>query len=389
VYTVTAFQLLGAKISIFVIYSSFILYNIIMKLYQDILNQAKSAASRKMGIIDNSGIIIACSDMSQIGESRYDIVELFEQADDISVLAYKGNVYRPLPAPGSQFVNIAFVEGDDEYAHVISNMLDIALCSAKLSYDEKYDRATFVKNITLDLVPSGEISARARELQMNNGQTRAVLLIRQIERYDSAAIDILLSLFPEHDNDFVIALENGDIVLIKEVQEGISGEGLHKLAKGIADTLNTELYLRLVIGISTPSNNLRELSASYKEAIAAIDVNKVFDNEQNIIYYGNLGIGRLIYRLPAKLCQTFLNELNKSGAIDTIDEETMRTIQMFFELNLSISETARKLFIHRNTLVYRIEKLKRITGLDVRNLDDAIVFKVAHMVKKYLKSQGK
>ena len=153
------------------------------------------------------------------------------------------------------------------------------------------------------------------------------------------------------------------------------------------DPLKNELFIKTIIGIGTPAEHMRSLADSYKEAQTAIDVGKVFDTERSIINYENLGIGRLIYQLPTTLCEIFLSEVFKKSAIDSLDQETLFTINKFFENNLNVSETSRKLFVHRNTLVYRLEKIKKLTGLDLRQFDHAIVFKVALMVRKYLSSR--
>ena len=150
------------------------------------------------------------------------------------------------------------------------------------------------------------------------------------------------------------------------------------------DTLSSEFYTHCSVGIGTIVNNIKDLARSFKEAQTALEVGKVFDTEKPIVSYNNLGIARLIYQLPTTLCEMFLKEVFKKGSIDSLDHETLFTIQRFFENNLNVSETSRKLFVHRNTLVYRLEKIKKITGLDLREFEDAIVFKVALMVKKYL-----
>ena len=133
--------------------------------------------------------------------------------------------------------------------------------------------------------------------------------------------------------------------------------------------------------------NIKDLARAYKEAQVAIEVGKVFDTEKNIISYENLGIGRLIYQLPTTLCEMFLQEVFKKGSIESLDRETLMTVLCFFENNLNVSETSRKLFVHRNTLVYRLEKIRKITGLDLREFEHAITFKVALMVRKYLTSK--
>ena len=176
------------------------------------------------------------------------------------------------------------------------------------------------------------------------------------------------------------------------VARGGLGDGLidnhDEIAEEIEKKLHDDLNLKCVIGIGTTAKHLRVLADKYKEAQVAIEVGKVFDTEKSIIHYDNLGIGRLIYQLPTTLCEMFLSEVFKKNPIEALDQETLYTINKFFENNLNVSETSRKLFVHRNTLVYRLEKIKKLTGLDLREFDDAITFKVALMVKKYLTSRG-
>lgn len=202
------------------------------------------------------------------------------------------------------------------------------------------------------------------------------------------AIDVVQSLFPEKQVDFVLSISETDVALIKQLSDTTESKDLYKVAKQIEDALAEELNVKAVIGIGTIVSHIRDLARAYKEAQVAIDVGKVFDTEKSIINYENLGIGRLIYQLPTTLCEMFLQEVFKKNPIDALDQETLFTINKFFENNLNVSETARKLFVHRNTLVYRLEKIKKLTGLDLREFDDAITFKVALMVKKYLISRG-
>ena len=195
-------------------------------------------------------------------------------------------------------------------------------------------------------------------------------------------------LVPDRQQDFVLSVNETDIAVVKQILPGTERDELIRIAQQIEETLKTELFIKTVIGIGTVAGHLRELADAYKEAQVAIEVGKVFDTEKNIISYENLGIGRLIYQLPTTLCEMFLQEVFKKNPIDALDKETLFTINKFFENNLILSETARKLFVHRNTLVYRLEKIKKLTGLDLREFDDAITFKVALMVKKYLASRG-
>ena len=194
-------------------------------------------------------------------------------------------------------------------------------------------------------------------------------------------------MFPDKSKDYVIGVGEQDIVLVKEIKHGLDVKDIEKMAKTIVDTVNSEFYSRVCIGIGTQVDNIKNLARSYKEAQVALEVGKVFDTEKSVISYENLGIGRLIYQLPTTLCEMFLDEVFKNGSLESLDKETLQTIQCFFENNLNVSETSRKLFVHRNTLVYRLEKIKKLTGLDLREFDHAITFKVALMVKKYLTSK--
>lgn len=201
------------------------------------------------------------------------------------------------------------------------------------------------------------------------------------------AVEILQKMFNDRQHDFVISVSETDIAVIKEIPINTEPKDLFKVAFTIEQAIANELDIKTVIGIGTPAYHLRELADRYKEAQIAIDVGKVFETEKSIINYENLGIGRLIYQLPTTLCEMFLSEVFKKSPLDSLDKETLDIITKFFENNLNISETSRKLFVHRNTLVYRLGKIKKLTGLDLREFDQAIVFKVALMVNKYLNSQ--
>ena len=239
----------------------------------------------------------------------------------------------------------------------------------------------------MDNILPGDIYIRAKELHFATDAPRAVFLVRQIGHGDVATVDILSGMFPDKAQDFVLSINETDIAVVKQITAATTAEDLDAIARQIEDTLKNELFIKTVIGIGTVAEHLRELADSYKDAQTAIDVGKVFDTERSIINYENLGIGRLIYQLPTTLCDIFLSEVFKKSSIDALDQETLFTINKFFENNLNVSETSRKLFVHRNTLVYRLEKIKKLTGLDLRQFDHAIVFKVALMVRKYLSSR--
>lgn len=353
------------------------------RLFQGVLQQMHDIINCEIGVIDCDALVIACSDSSRIGYTNEFIsLDLNETYD---YFIRDGYTYMPFgPKPKNEYY--AFVEGTDETAYKYVSLLSVALSNLQQFFDEKYDRNNFVKNVVLDNILPGDIQLKARELHFNSSVTRVVFLIRIVASNDVSAFDVIQNLFPDKSKDFVFTISETDIVLIKEVRPNIESGDLEKLAFSIADTLLSEFYTRVNIGVGTVVDNVRNLAVSFREAQIALEVGKVFDTDKSIISYENLGIARLIYHLPTNLCETFLKEVFKKGSIESLDQETLFTIQKFFENNLNVSETSRKLFVHRNTLVYRLEKIKKLTGLDLREFDHAIIFKIALMVKKYLSS---
>ncbi|MCI6024170.1 MAG: helix-turn-helix domain-containing protein [Candidatus Faecivivens sp.] len=353
------------------------------RLFQGVVHQMRDAIDRVIGVIDENASIIACSELSKIGTTGdYYSVDFGESHD---VFVRDGYTYKPF-GPHIKADYAVFVEGTDEMASRYAQLLAISLSSIKQYYDEKYDRNNFVKNVVLDNIMPGDLFTKAKELHFNVDVTRVVLLVRVVSTNDVSAYDVIQNLFPDKQKDFVFNISESDIVLIKEIKAGIDSKDLEKLARSIVDTLSSEFYTKAIVGIGTSVVGLKELARSFKEAQVALEVGKVFDTDQSIVSYDNLGIARLIYQLPTTLCETFLKEVFKTGSIDSLDHETLFTIHKFFENNLNVSETSRKLFVHRNTLVYRLEKIKKLTGLDLREFDHAIIFKIALMVKKYLNS---
>ena len=354
-------------------------------IFQSVISQLREATDRVLGVIDTDGNVVSCTDTTLLGERWTDAALKVGGADGL--VACDGKVFKAIIGNSNYFEYAVFCGGEDELARGLCAMAHVALSDAKAFYEEKHDRGTFVKNIIMDNILPGDIYIRAKELHFATDAPRAVFLIRQVGHSDVATVDVLASLFPDKLQDFVLSINETDIAVIKQISGSTTCEDLEKVAATIEETLKTELSIKTVIGIGTISDHLRELADSYKEAQTAIDVGKVFDTEKSIINYEKLDIGRLIYQLPTTLCEIFLGEVFKKNSIDSLDQETLFTINKFFENNLNVSETSRKLFVHRNTLVYRLEKIKKLTGLDLRQFDHAIVFKVALMVRKYLSSR--
>lgn len=353
------------------------------RLFQGVIHQMRDAINRTIGVIDETRTVISCSELGKIGEVQFEsTAQIFTNSDVNTVDRYTYRTFGSHMHPEYA----VFVEGADELALRYADVIAVALGSIKQYYDEKFDRNNFIKNVVLDNILPGDVYLKARELRFNNESTRVVILVRINEHNDISTYDVIQNLFPDKTKDFVININETDIALVKEVRSDIEHKDLENLARSISDTLSTEFYIHTLIGIGTTVKTIKDLASSFKEAQVALEVGKVFDTEKTIVCYDNLGVARLIYQLPTTLCEMFLREVFKRGSIDSLDHETLFTIQRFFENNLNVSETSRKLFVHRNTLVYRLEKIKKLTGLDLREFDDAIVFKTALMVKKYLDS---
>ena len=344
----------------------------------------RDVVGRAIGVIDENGIIAASSDLSKIGESRQRIKEELPFSQDTMV--YEGYTYRFVGAQ-EKTECIAFVEGDDTHAAKMCQLISISLGNIKSLYDEKYDKGSFVKNILLDNILPSDIYIKSNELHFSNEEYRAVIVVKFVSSGSAVPYEAVLAMVADKTKDYVISISEQDIVIVKEVSSDTDAEELEAYAAQLIKTANAEYSAKLVVGISSVVDNLKDLARAYKEAKMSLEVGKVFDIEKPIMSYQNLGIGRLVYQLPTTLCEIFLQEVFKKGSLNSLDRETLMTVQSFFENNLNVSETSRKLFVHRNTLVYRLEKIRKLTGLDLREFDHAVTFKVALMVKKYLTSK--
>ena len=358
-----------------------------MKLFQGIVHQMKDATDRTIGVIDDRGIVIACSQLTRIGESKRAVLEELSYTFDSVV--YDGYTYRPI-GTHSHIEYVAFVEGTDATAQSTASLLSISLANIKTLYDEKYDKTSFIKNIILDNILPGDIYIKSKELRFDNEVNRVVFLIHFVNKGEAIPYDVVQNMYPDKNKDYVVSVGENDVVLVKELKNipaARAGEAAENIAKNIVATAESEFLMSVVVGIGTVVSNIKDLARSYKDAQIAINVGSIFDPDKKISNYENLGIGRLVYQLPITLCEMFLQEVFKRGALDALDRETLVTIQAFFDNNLNVSETSRRLFVHRNTLVYRLEKIKKLTGLDLREFEHAITFKVALMVQKYVQSR--
>ena len=355
-------------------------------IFQNVMVQLKNIPERVFGVVDADGCVVSCTDVALLGEQWPEVVVKLSGGED-TLVQFGQKYFKGIYNNTGVLEYAVFCTGTDDAAKSSCVMAHISLSAAKTFYEEKHDRGTFVKNIIMDNILPGDIYIRAKELRFVTDAPRVVFLVRQLGHADVATVDVLADLFPDKNQDFVLSINETDVAVVKQVEENATAADLEKIAQSMEKVLREELVVKAVIGFGTVAEHLRSLADSYKEAQTAIDVGKVFDTEKSIINYENLGIGRLIYQLPTTLCDIFLTEVFKKNSIDSLDQETLFTINKFFENNLNVSETSRKLFVHRNTLVYRLEKIKKLTGLDLRQFDHAIVFKVALMVRKYLSSR--
>ena len=282
---------------------------------------------------------------------------------------------------------VLVASGDQQHAYQVAKIEVSQLEALILAYKEKYDRNNFFQNLILDNLLLVDIYNRAKKLHLEVEAKRIVYLIETKNESESIVKEMLRSLFSQQNGDFVTSVDERNIVLIKSLRKEDAEEEIQQTAKTIVDMLNAEAMLTVKVAYGTVVGELKDVSKSYKEAKMALDVGKIFYIEKNVIGYEKLGIGRLIYQLPVSLCRMFMGEIFGDNLPDKLDEETQITIHKFFENSLNVSETARQLYIHRNTLVYRLDKVRKLTGLDLRIFDHAIVFKVALMVKKYLTSK--
>ncbi|MCR4779137.1 MAG: helix-turn-helix domain-containing protein [Lachnospiraceae bacterium] len=284
-----------------------------------------------------------------------------------------------------QLEYIVLAKGDSDDVYMVGKIASFELQNLIIAYKERYDKDNFIKNLLLDNLLLVDIYNRAKKLHIDAEARRVVFLIETKIEKDSSALETIRSLFAGKTRDFITAVDEKDIILVKELKPTEGYEDMNKIAVTILDMLNTEAMSQVHIAYGTIVSEIKDVSRSYKEAKMALDVGKIFYANRNVVAYSNLGIGRLIYQLPIPLCKMFIKEIFGSISVDDFDEETVVTINKFFENNLNVSETARQLYIHRNTLVYRLDKIQKETGLDLRVFEDAITFKIALMVVKYMK----
>ncbi len=353
------------------------------RLFQNQINLLKDATELTVGVINGDGEIVACSEPLRNGERMLPLPDL-----DGAGPSFSNGEYTFRLVAGQRDPFYAFASGTDAVADATASMTAAALAGARRLYDDKYDKFSFIRSVMLDNLLADEIAGRAREFRFSTPEYRAVFLIRLPDAsYADHGMALLESLFPDRQKDFIVRTSDTDIALVKLFRGDSEPGARRELAEGISDNFGSELFTQPSIGISTVFESITGLREASREATTALDVCALFNFEKKIAAFDALGLARLIYRMPDAVCRRYLDEVFSGAGIDSLDRDLTETIQCLFENSLNISETARKLFIHRNTLVYRLEKIKKITGLDLRDFESAISFMIGIMIRRYLEQK--
>ena len=348
---------------------------------QNTLEGLKEISRTEFCIIDTDGKTLA-STYSEFEIQPQDI-QAFVESQAASQLV-KGYQYFKV-CDDYQLEYILVAHGEDEDTYMVGKLAAFQIQSLIVAYKERFDKDSFIKNLLLDNLLLVDIYNRAKKLHIDADVRRVVMILELEQEREHSSMESVKSLFGGKSKDFITAVDEKSIIIVKELEENEGYEEMDKLAQTILDTLGLEKENTTHIAYGTIVSELKEVSRSYKEARMALDVGKIFSPEKDVIAYSSLGIGRLIYQLPIPLCKMFIKEIFGGKSPDDFDEETLVTIDKFFENSLNVSETSRQLYIHRNTLVYRLDKLQKSTGLDLRVFEDAITFKIALMVVRYMK----
>lgn len=284
-----------------------------------------------------------------------------------------------------QLEYILLARGDSDDVYMVGKIASFQIQNLLVAYKERFDKDNFIKNLLLDNLLLVDIYNRAKKLHIDTEVRRVVFIVETNRDKDGNELERIRSIFGGKTKDFVTAVDEKNIIVVKEVAENEGYEELNRTAEVIVNLFRSDAENDIHVAYGTIVGEIKEVSRSYKEARMALDVGKIFFEDKDVIAYSTLGIGRLIYQLPIPLCKMFIKEIFDGKSPDEFDEETITTINKFFENSLNVSETSRQLYIHRNTLVYRLDKLQKATGLDLRVFEDAITFKIALMVVKYMK----
>ena len=351
------------------------------QIIQTSIDELKAITKVDLCVIDMEGITVASTFDSR--DVSQELVQNFVTSPADSQIVGGYHMLKVLEDGDVLYVLISKGQGADAY--MIGKVAVSQIQNLVIAYKEHFDKNNFFQNLLLDNLLLVDIYNRAKKLRIEPEVPRVVYLIEAQNDKDNISMEMLKNIFGEQPGCYLTAVEQKNIILIKDVSAMDAYQEVEQTAQVIVDMLNSEAMLIAKVAYGTIVSELKEVSKSYKEAKMALDVGKIFYMEKAINAYNTLGIGRLIYQLPINLCRIFMKEIFGDNIPDDLDDEILTTVQKFFDNNLNVSETSRQLFVHRNTLVYRIEKLHQSTGLDIRKFDDALTFKIALMVVNYMK----
>ncbi|RKI80988.1 PucR family transcriptional regulator [bacterium 0.1xD8-71] len=351
------------------------------QILQNTIEGLKAIARVELCVMDVDGkpVAMTADEMEKCGKPAAEFAK--SPADSQEIQGYQ--YFKIFDEQQLEYILIAGGVGEDVY--MVGKMVAFQIQNLLVAYKERFDKDNFIKNLLLDNLLLVDIYSRAKKLHIQTDVKRVALIIETENAKDSNVLETMRTYFGTSSKDFITAVDENNVIVVKDLSEGDSMRDIDRSAAGVAGYLRKENYKNVRIAYGTVVGEIKEVSRSYKEAKMALDVGKIFFDERDIIAYSELGIGRLIYQLPIPLCKMFIKEIFDGRSPDEFDEETLTTINKFFENSLNVSETSRQLFIHRNTLVYRLDKLQKSTGLDLRVFEDAITFKIALMVVKYMK----
>ena len=348
---------------------------------QTSIDELRAITKVDLSVYDLTGIVVASTvDMADITP---DLVIGFANSPADSQVIGPHHLLKILDEGELLYVLVARGMSDDVY--MVGKIAVCQIQNLAIAYKERFDRNNFFQNLLLDNLLLVDIYNRAKKLHIEVAAPRAVFLVETRLEKDGIVTELLKGMFSSQTGDYITAVDESSVILIKALEPDATYDDLIDIADTIVAMMNAEAMLNVKVAFGTVVQELKDVSKSYKEAKMALDVGKIFYAEKNVVAYSTLGIGRLIYQLPINLCRIFIEEIFGDNVPMDLDDETLTTINKFFENNLNVSETSRQLFVHRNTLVYRIEKIQKSTGLDLRNFDDALTFKIALMVVNYMK----
>ncbi len=351
------------------------------QILQNTIEGLKVISRVEFSVIDTDGktVAVTSDNMSEFEKPALEFVKSPADSQEVQGCQF----FKIYDEQQLEYILVAGGAGEDLY--MVGKMVAFQIQNLLIAYKERFDKDNFMKNLLLDNLLLVDIYGRSKKLHIPADVKRVVIVVETENDKDSNVLEMIRNHKGNTGKDFVTAVDENNVIVVKELADGDGNAEIDKEAVEIAGYLEKEGIGNVHSAYGTIIGEIKEVSRSYKEAKMALDVGRIFFSDRNIIAYSELGIGRLIYQLPIPLCKMFIKEIFDGKNPDEFDEETLTTINKFFENSLNVSETSRQLFIHRNTLVYRLDKLQKSTGLDLRVFEDAITFKIALMVVKYMK----